>query len=136
MELAAPAEGELPFSSLSPIAPSVSPLTTPPQSPRDEDYDFEATIEDMSTIDNDDDDDDDMKDAEDYDGHYEGNIEWDYETQIPTDTQIDSSPSRPCLADRSAPIGPLAIDLEEILVDDNNDDDPIRNFVVASRFSL
>ncbi|KAK6349215.1 hypothetical protein TWF730_009966 [Orbilia blumenaviensis] len=36
------------FLSVSPVAPTVSPLTTPPLSPRDEGYDSEATIEDTS----------------------------------------------------------------------------------------
>ncbi|KAF3286059.1 hypothetical protein TWF970_009613 [Orbilia oligospora] len=132
MDPTAPIEREACYLSLSPIAPTVSPLTSPPQSPRDENYDSEATIEDTSIINASDSDSDreieynneeyDDNDGENYDQDYEVDTEEGYRTQVPADTQMDDSQPRSSLAHQSAPIGSLSQDLKVFFGDDDDED--------------
>ncbi|KAF3213265.1 hypothetical protein TWF106_009554 [Orbilia oligospora] len=133
MDLTAPIEREEEcYLSLSPIAPTVSPLTSPPQSPRDETYDSEATIEDTSIINDSDGDNDreieynneeyDNNDDENSDNDYEGDIEDGYRTQVPADIQLNDSQTRSSLARQPAPIEPLSQDLEVFFGDDGDED--------------
>ncbi|KAF3258024.1 hypothetical protein TWF128_004920 [Orbilia oligospora] len=132
MDLTAPIEREACYLSLSPIAPTVSPLTSPPQSPRDENYDSEATIEDTSIINDSDSDNDreieydseeyDDNDGENYDQDYEGDTEEGYRAQVPTDTQLNDSQPRSSLARQSAPIEPLPQAWNVFFGDDDDED--------------